>query len=403
MKPTWSSIFLVLGAIVGTIAIATPYRYGAWLDQGAVVSVGGLTLNFGTGLQSALIHIAKATFVAAIVPAWRRHRMAGALCAAVCLPFIVVSVWNAVALLALQRSERVTQARVIIEQNDSRRAELVAIGARLALVGWKPLATVEAEVAAERHHWIWDATSGCTAAASGSQRQFCARLSRLEGERATAIEAERLRTRETELRRELALQPATSESRQPDLIMLVAWLGISLDKAEMLRTLLWAAVVEIAEIAAFWFAGFFRAATGARETAAKAEHEPPSTPDADKAPPSPREAHEASMKTDRKNTAPRARQGSRSQAQRRSAPRDEHAQRQAVDMFVATLHRGAELRVVGSALRDAYERVREQRGWPNIPPNVFGQLVKLSVEAAGGHKVKASRQYYTGVALPCVA
>jgi hypothetical protein len=335
--------------------------------------------------------------------------MDGALCAIACLPLIVVSVWNAVALLALQRSERVTEARAAIERADSRRTELETIGARLALVGWKPLATVEAEIAAERHHWMWDATSGCTAAASGSQRQFCARLVRLEGERATAREAEHLRTRESELRRELALQPPAAESRQPDLNMMVVGLGISLDTAEMLRTLFWAAVVEIVEIAAFGFAGFFRSATGASERGAKADHEPPrATPEADTVPPSPREAHEASKrsrrakKSDRENADPRAHHGARPQAQRCSAPRDEHAQRQAVDMFVATLCHGADHRIVGSALFDAYEQVRERHGWPKIPRNVFGQLVKRAVEAVGGQKVKASRQYYTGVGLPLV-
>jgi hypothetical protein len=72
----------------------------------------------------------------------------------------------------------------------------------------------------------------------------------------------------------------------------------------------------------------------------------------------------------------------------------------AVHAFVASLSRDPNLRASGSALRDAYERVREQRGWPRIPPNVFGQLLRLAVEAAGGCKVKASRQTYRGVALP---
>jgi hypothetical protein len=410
MKSILSGTMLVLGISVASIAIATHYRYGAWLDPSATVVVAGFTLNYGTGLQSVLLHIAKAIFVAAIVPAWRRCRLAGAICALVCIPLVVLSMWNVVALLALQRSERATEARARIERADSRRAELETIGARLALVGWKPLATVEAEIAAERHHWLWDATSGCTVAASGSQRQFCARLERLKGERATAREAEHLRSREAELRREIAREPVTPESRQPDLIMLVAWLGISPDAAELLRTLFWAAVVEIVEIAAFGFMGFFRPAKGAHERAAKAEHEPPrAASEADKETPSPREAHGASKrsrpakKSDRENTAPRACQGSRPRAQWRSAPRDEHTQDQAVDMFVATLPRGADLRVVGSALFDAYEQARDQHGWPKIPRNVFGQLVRRAVEAVGGQKVKASRQYYTGVDLPLVA
>jgi hypothetical protein len=410
MKSILGGVMLVLGFGIATIAIATPYRYGAWLDPSATVVVAGVTLTYGTGLQSVLLHFAKAIFMAAIVPTWRESRIAGALLVAVSVPLVVMSVWNSVALLAIQRTDRVAEARAAVNRVESMRAELEGIGARLALVGWRPLATFEAEIAAERHHWLWDATSSCTAVASGSQRQFCARLARLEGERATAREAEHLRSRETELRREIVRQPVAHESRQPDLIMLVAWLGISLDAAETLRTLFWAVVVEIAEIAAFGFAGFFRSATGARESAAKVEHEPPSSmPEANNASPSTREAPEASKrsrrakKSDRENADPRAHHGARPQAQRCSAPRDEHAQRQAIDMFVATLPRGADLRVVGSALFDAYEQVREQHGWPKIPRNVFGQLVRRAVEAVGGQKVKASRQFYTGVALPLVA
>jgi hypothetical protein len=58
------------------------------------------------------------------------------------------------------------------------------------------------------------------------------------------------------------------------------------------------------------------------------------------------------------------------------------------------------LRTTGSGLFEAYKRIREQRGWPKIPPNVFGQLMRPAVEAAGGRKLKASRQFYEGVGLP---
>jgi hypothetical protein len=79
-------------------AITTPYRYGAWLDPSATVVVAGSTLNYGTGLLSALMHIAKVVFVAAIVTAWRRSAWAGAICAVVCVPLVLLSAWNAVAL-----------------------------------------------------------------------------------------------------------------------------------------------------------------------------------------------------------------------------------------------------------------------------------------------------------------
>ena len=79
---------------------------------------------------------------------------------------------------------------------------------------------------------------------------------------------------------------------------------------------------------------------------------------------------------------------------------DQDDRRRAVESFVATLSRDRNLRITGSALADGYNRLREQRGWPIIPPNVFGLLVKPAVEAVGGHKVKSSRQYYSGVGFP---
>jgi hypothetical protein len=42
----------------------------------------------------------------------------------------------------------------------------------------------------------------------------------------------------------------------------------------------------------------------------------------------------------------------------------------------------------------------EQRGWPIVPPNVFGQLVKAAVEDVGGSKMKSNAQIYVGIGLP---
>ena len=214
MKPTLSGTMLVLGASVATVAIATPMRYGTWIDPTAAIAVGGMTINFGAGTMLPLLHVAKLALIGALVPAWRRSRLAGILCAAIYASLVLFSVWNTIAVLALQRSVHVAEASAAIERAASRRAELASIGARLTLVGWKPRATVEAEIAAERHHWMWDATSSCTRVTAGGERQFCARFARLEGARGAAIEAERLRDREAELHREMERQPVTPESRQ---------------------------------------------------------------------------------------------------------------------------------------------------------------------------------------------
>ncbi len=399
----------VLGSGVATFAIATPYRYGAWLDPTATMAIGGLTLNYGAGLLLALIHVAKVTLVAAIVPAWRRSALAGSMGVAISILLVGLSVWNAVALFELQRSARVTDAGAAAERADIARSELKTVGERLKVVGWKPLATVNSEIAAERHDWRWDATSGCTKVANGGQRLFCARLAHLEAARATAAEAERLHEREAELRRQLSRQPGGAESQQPDLAMLAAWLDISLRTAEILRTLFWAAVIEVAEIGAFGFASFFWSTAGARVSATKAEHAPASAianSNADKVSVSMRDAPLKSDRgrragrTDRESTGRRAGKGPRPWGEPSSASREVGVPLRAVHTFVATLSRGPDLRAAGADLLEAYKGMQETRGWPRIAPNVFGQLLKQAVEAVGGCKLKASRQFYVGVGLP---
>jgi hypothetical protein len=405
---------LGLGASAAMFAIATPYRYGAWLDPGATLSVGAYSLNIGTGLLAALMHVAKVIFIAALVPAWRRNRWAGTICGAVCVPLVLLSIWSAVAQLALQRSARVAEAQAISERADLIRAELKSIGERLALVGWKPLATVEAEIAAERHHWIWDVTFGCTTTTAGSHRQFCAGLARLEGARGAASEAEGLRAREAELRREIQLLPKAAESLQPDLLMLAGWLAISRETAEVLRTLFWAAVVEIVEMAAFGFAGYFSGAKNDRvsgcdasETAHSERELARATTTANEVPPIARGT--SSGPEARAEAKPGGHQCKRRSADSVSARAKEYTpelgryeKRLAVVAFVATLRRGAGLRATGSSLFGAYKESRQGYGWPVIPSNVFGQLLRPAIEAVGGRKVKASRQYYEGVALPPV-
>jgi hypothetical protein len=72
----------------------------------------------------------------------------------------------------------------------------------------------------------------------------------------------------------------------------------------------------------------------------------------------------------------------------------------AVNAFVALLPRSPSARASGGALFAAYDELRVRDGWPPIPPNVFGTLLKPAVEAAGGQKRKSNRQVYIGLGIP---
>ena len=71
-----------------------------------------------------------------------------------------------------------------------------------------------------------------------------------------------------------------------------------------------------------------------------------------------------------------------------------------IEAFAAMLDWGLGVRAAGSELWLAYVATRERNGWPDLAPNVFGKLIKVTVEARGGWKRKSSSQFYGGVRVP---
>jgi hypothetical protein len=387
------------------------------------VSALGLSLNLGLGTVMGLLHVAKAALVAAGAPAWRRNRGVGAVCLCAALLLVAVSFFNAWSLLERQRSVRVADVRTAVERADIIREELRSVRERVALLGWRTLATVEAELAAERHSWIWDTTTGCTKAESGTHRQFCARAAKLEGARAEAAQAESLRQREAELTRALLDRPALAEHRHSDLVTLAGWFGSSLASAEMLQALMIAAVIELTEVVLFGLAGFFAGPSASGSSVTPSEGSPVQatarSPRGDRRRREGGEEHPVSPQArardadGRKATADADSDGHDETCWRAaspSRPRDDprtsggiaEERRRAVDAFAASLRHGTNLRAAGSELFDLYAGMRAQRGWPPMARNVFGQLLKAAIEAIGGRKLKSSRQLYEGVAVPPV-
>jgi hypothetical protein len=71
-----------------------------------------------------------------------------------------------------------------------------------------------------------------------------------------------------------------------------------------------------------------------------------------------------------------------------------------IEAFAATLDWGLGVRATGSELWLAYVATRERNSWPDLAPNVFGRLIKDTVESRGGWKRKSSSQFYEGVCVP---
>jgi hypothetical protein len=134
-----------------------------------------------------------------------------------------------------------------------------------------------------------------------------------------------------------------------------AWVkvkGAGLETAEVLRTLLWAAVVELVEIAAFGFAGFFWASRELRTESIKAEPGlPDATKDAHKAPSPSRQARQAPKCEEGAEKADRERRGQLA-PQNRPPPGKgvlDPTARDAVEMFVTLLRRGPDLRIASNS------------------------------------------------------
>ena len=75
---------------------------------------------------------------------------------------------------------------------------------------------------------------------------------------------------------------------------------------------------------------------------------------------------------------------------------------EAVAEFVAALTLDPAGRETGSGLYAAYCRQRGLKGWPSIPANAFGAILRPAIERVGGQKRKSNRQTYIGIRLPPV-
>jgi hypothetical protein len=433
MRFTLIVAIYLLGIATAACTTVPQYRYGQWLDPAAFFAIGDVAVPYGTAALMVSLHWAKILFAAAIVPLWRSNLRGPALVVGIiCIGLATLSLWSSLALLELNRTKRMTTSDAVLQRDADLRAEMKAIAKRLALVGWRPFATVTAEIIAERRHYGWGSTSECTKITTSGDRRYCARLDKLEGERAVALEAEQLRKRQAEVRRSLEQQPMVMKGRQPDLALLADALGASPERAELLRAFVYSVLVETVELALFWVAGLLpwgSTSAGRRELATAAsisgatndasdqnefegDKQPgagadvlPATPER----PPARKAAVSRSANKKSSTLPSSivlepeacKACPRAQLPSTRAPaRQDDERRRAVAAFVAQLPRSGSARSSGSALYAAYDHLRGRDGWPVIPPNVFGTLLKPVVEAAGGQKRKSNQQIYVGVGLP---
>jgi hypothetical protein len=76
------------------------------------------------------------------------------------------------------------------------------------------------------------------------------------------------------------------------------------------------------------------------------------------------------------------------------------AAERAVAAFFSMLDKGEALRACGGVLITFYDLKRAAHGWPKLTATAFGRLLRRTVEAAGGRKIKSGGQIYVGVGVP---
>lgn len=399
-------------ALIGLTAIIQ-FRFGAWHQQGGNIAVTGFSLASELGPMLLAAHGLKILLLPIAVDLNRRqYRLAAGLAVGLYLVLATISVGSMLGALSVQRHERVAADTAAMQRDRDLRAELALLQDRLKDIGWRrEVAEVEAEIAAQQRDSRWAITGDCTGPSTRSQRNYCAHIDRLKGELAAAKEADKARRRERAILEELRGVPPTAGVRHPDLELLAGVFDVAAEQISIWRTLLIAVTIEAAEALPLWIATLLahrgghpvytptrsswmrrmRAwVAGASASVASAADDPGSVP--------PRQSGTAAGDPGRLRAASSPPKSASAARPDGGGAREEVSA--AVTAFVGLLLLDAEGRETGRALRSAYERVRARHGWPPIPANVFGALLKSAIEKVGGRKVKSSCQLYTGVTLP---
>jgi hypothetical protein len=153
------------------------HSFSAWFAWRYGKALGGAGIEGDIhGAAFAALDLFKVLMPALISGAWARGRWLLAFAGAAGFATLsVLSGWATFSVEVLERAavaaERETRAQHLADlQTKLGRAE-----SRLRVLGeTRPVATVDADVAAERQNWRWTSTKGCTDATAKDSRAYCA-------------------------------------------------------------------------------------------------------------------------------------------------------------------------------------------------------------------------------------
>ena len=188
----WVLIILVgaLSLALSGISILCCYVFGTHLAPGREGELYGVL----GGVADALKAFLPIAIGAALVASQKGRAAAGAAMFAV---FSLYSFTSELGLYALSRSAITSDAQASKEGYQAAKDERARIAARLKELGpQRPTGAVKGDIAAAKQNRLWAQSEQCGRLTYATERTFCANLEKLQGELASAEEADRLRAQD---------------------------------------------------------------------------------------------------------------------------------------------------------------------------------------------------------------
>ena len=146
------------------------------------------------GVADALEGVLPIAIAGALLARQKGRALAGA---AMFLVFSLYSFTSELGLYALSREAIASDAQAGKEGYEAAKAERARIASRLKELGpQRPAGTVKGDISAAKQNRLWDQSGQCSAPSTWGERDLCTKFEKLQGEIASAEEADRLRAQD---------------------------------------------------------------------------------------------------------------------------------------------------------------------------------------------------------------
>lgn len=234
---------MMIALAASSASVLYAYRYGTTVAaaeahpelMGAVLGVADL-VKFG------LVAIATALYA-------RGTKSVARLVCAVLLVLVGLSLFATISVTVGDRAHADAKVAGMTKLETDLRAEMSTADARIKELGNpKPQKAIEAELDGFKSDERWRTTASCTPNAITAQgsRRFCEKMALTQSLVAQAEEADKLRNRIAEIRKQLAdVTPESVMPASPELRLLSTQTGISIERIGLARALLLAIAIEL--------------------------------------------------------------------------------------------------------------------------------------------------------------